>query len=341
MYFGNLVGSILALVLAMTSTAPAAYAAPKAPANSSASPRDETKGTPDPDILMMPIGNMNMEQPPVPSASRTRTKAFKRTYDYKFERVLDLLRNDEDLMGQIKEVAKLYEIDPIHIIGAIVGEHTYNYDSLDSAQGYYLKALNYAGLRIEFEYEGEKVTKFIQRRQFRTCNTFKDSSARWRCYEKVWNETFLGQKVDGIQYPLKRFHQTFFRPMFAGQSFGIGQLTPLTALKMNDMVQEISKFPALDPDRAMDIYQTVMNPEMSLHYTAAAIRDAIEAYREVARIDISPNPGITATLYNLGNPWERAAAYAARREKDPESLPQENYYGWLVNARIDALRALL
>ncbi|MDX5593940.1 DUF1402 family protein [Pseudovibrio sp. SPO723] len=292
-------------------------------------------------VIPMPIGNMNMEQPPVPAASTTRTRAYDRTYDSKFDRVLNLLESDKKLMRQINKAAELYEIDPIHIVGAIVGEHTYNYDSLDSAQGYYLKALQYAGLRIEFEFNDEPVSEFVQRPQFSTCNSFDDSSAKWRCYEKVWNESFLGKVVDNHPYPRKLFHQVFFRPMFAGQSFGIGQLTPLTALKMNDKVQEVSGFPALDPDKAMDVYTTVMNPEMSLHYTAAVLKDAIEAYKQVAGIDISTNPGITATLYNLGNPWERAAAYAARREEDPSAWPQENYYGWLINARIDQLQNLL
>jgi hypothetical protein len=72
---------------------------------------------------------------------------------------------------------------------------------------------------------------------------------------------------------------------------------------------------------------------------------SIDAYRDIAGFDISGNPGITATLYNLGNPRERAAALAAenrRREAagEPQKLPEENYYGWLVNDRIADLQAL-
>ena len=52
-----------------------------------------------------------------------------------------------------------------------------------------------------------------------------------------------------------------------------------------------------------------MDPDISLHYMAAVIQDAIEAYKSVGKVDISKNPGVTATLYNLGDPWSRAAAF--------------------------------
>jgi hypothetical protein len=37
----------------------------------------------------------------------------------------------------------------------------------------------------------------------------------------------------------------------------------------------------------------------------------------------------------------RARALAAARKKNKSAMPQENYYGWLVNDRLDELRALL
>jgi hypothetical protein len=55
---------------------------------------------------------------------------------------------------------------------------------------------------------------------------------------------------------------------------------------------------------------------------------------------------VTATLYNLGEVATRArqlAAENAQRKKkgQPIAYPEENYYGWLVNERIDELRKLL
>ena len=75
------------------------------------------------------------------------------------------------------------------------------------------------------------------------------------------------------------------------------------------------------------------------------MRKGIDAYRDIAGFDISQNPGITATLYNVGNPEARASALKAenarrRDEGQPERLPEENYYGWLVNDKLPELQAL-
>ncbi|KZK89613.1 hypothetical protein PsAD5_04899 [Pseudovibrio sp. Ad5] len=291
--------------------------------------------------LKVPAGNRLQSQPTIPSASATRTKAFNRTYEKKFQRILKVLKREGRLIKNIKKVASLYNIDPVHILGAIVGEHTYNYDSLDSAQGYYMKALQYARIPISFQHDGEKVWSFVKRPQFNTCRRQETSNSRWRCYELIWNTRFMGKTISAVRYPREPFHRAFFRPMFAGQSFGLGQITPLTALKMNDMVSSISGLPKLSSKDASGLYKTVMDPNKSIHYTAAVLRDAINAYKKVANVDISENPGITSTLYNLGNPWERAISYRNKRRITPAHLPRENYYGWLINERIDELQAIL
>jgi hypothetical protein len=53
-------------------------------------------------------------------------------------------------------------------------------------------------------------------------------------------------------------------------------------------------------------------------------------------VDISKNPGVTTTLYNVGGSAERAAVLARRG-----GLPEENYFGWLVNDKLAELRALV
>lgn len=42
-------------------------------------------------------------------------------------------------MAKIKKVSAAYGIDLIHVVGAIVGEHTYNVDAYDRLQSYYVK----------------------------------------------------------------------------------------------------------------------------------------------------------------------------------------------------------
>lgn len=289
---------------------------------------------------LVPEGNRFRSQPKIPYASSRRTAASKSSYDAKFNKVLKVLKRDKRLMRSIKRVATRYKIDPIHIVGSIVGEHTYNYDTLDSAQSYYVKALSYAGIRFDFELNGEQVEDFVQRPQFDRCrkdHVQKSSDRRWSCYEQVWNSRFRNSRVDGVKYPNKNFNEAFFQPLFSGQSFGLGQLSPLTVLKMTDRVSKQSGFRKLKSTSPEAVYKATMDPNQSLHYMAAIIQDSIEAYKSVGKVDISNNPGLTATLYNLGDPWGRAAKF----RRSGRSWPRENYYGWLVNDRVEDLRALL
>ncbi len=296
-------------------------------------------------VTSVPAGNRNVEQPGVPGGSARRTAALKTTYENKYRKVMNLLRTDAALRSKIVQAARAYGIDPIHIAGAIVGEHTYNVDAYDRLQTYYVKAASYLGSSFAFKYDGQTVDKFVQRPEFAKCNARRDSYSLWTCREAVWNTRFAGKSVDGTRYPRDRFGATFFQPFYAGQSFGLGQLNPLTALQVSDLVHRTSGLPKLDASDPSRVYETIMDPDKTLPYVAATLKMSIDAYRRIAGFDISKNPGITATLYNVGTPEARASALkaenAARRSRgQTERLPEENYYGWLVNDRIDELKAL-
>lgn len=287
-------------------------------------------------MTVAPEGNRNTVQPKVPGASVRRTRAGRTTFDDKYEKVIELLSSDKALIGKIKSTAAAYGIDPIHIIGAIVGEHTYNVDAYDRLQTYYIKAAAYAGERFRFAYGDESIDQFVSRPQFAKCGDYADSYRLWTCRENVWDKSFRGEKVDGTSFPDNRFSAVFFQPFYAGQTFGLGQLNPLTALMLSDMVAKVSGYPKLDEKKAADVYDAIMDPDKSLAYMAATIRRSIDDYKSIADVDISRNPGITATLYNTGGSAQRAAALKARG-----GLPEENYYGWLVNDKIAELKSLL
>ncbi|MEO0543211.1 MAG: DUF1402 family protein [Pseudomonadota bacterium] len=294
------------------------------------------------DLIIVEPGNSIKEQPEIPNASKRRTRQTNGTFDSKYERALAFLAKDERLIRQIKSVAEDFDIDPVHIIGAIVGEHTYNVDVMDRAQSYVIKAANYLKRDIDFKYKGEKVLDFVEREQFSDCEGYTDSESLWICREEVWEEEFRGQVVEDIAYPNDRFSAVFFQPFFAGQTFGLGQLNPLTALKMTDRVVDTIGGRRLKASDGRRIYGTIMEPRTTLPYIAAAIVSSIEAYKEIAGFDISDNPGITATLYNVGNPRARAAALAAKnKNRRVKRQPQVNYYGWLINDRESELRDLL
>jgi len=295
---------------------------------------------------LVPPGNRNAKQPDIPGASTRRTQATKSTFDAKYERIRDLIADDAKLRGKIVSVSKLYKIDPIHIVGALVGEHTYNVDAYDRLQTYYVKAISYAGERFRFEHGGESVVEFVERPEFEVCKEFSASAKLWGCREEVWEAEFRGKKVSGKSFPDDRFGAVFFQPFYAGQTFGLGQLNPLTALTHTDRVNKVSRLRKLDAGNASEVYKAIMDPDSTLAYMAATIVDSIENYRDIAGFDISGNPGLTATLYNIGSPARRAEVLAAENKSRKSrgqklKLPSENYYGWLVNTHEDELRAII
>lgn len=295
------------------------------------------------DVLLVPPGNRHVEQPDVPGASVRRTKGTKTTFDRKYEKVRDLLATDKQLVSKIKSAARAYGIDPIHVVGAIVGEHTYNVDAYDRLQSYYVKAASYAGESFRFAYEGESVDDFVSRPQFAKCGGKTDSYTLWSCREDVWDGEFRGRTVEGRSFPNNRFSAVFFQPFYAGQTFGLGQINPLTALMLSDLVSKVSGYDKLDEKNAGGVYRAIMDPDISLAFVAASIRKSIDDYRSIAGVDISHNPGITATLYNVGNSRQRAAVLAAKNRTSGGAMvwPEENYYGWLINDKLDELESLL
>ena len=283
--------------------------------------------------VKVPAGNRNAEQPPIPGGSKKRTRQLRTTFDAKYRRIRDLIASDAKLKRKIKVSARTFGIDPIHIVGALVGEHTYNVDAKDRLQTYYVKAMAYLRQDMSFRYKGERVTRFVKRPEFRVCRSARGSYALWSCRERVWEQEFMGRRG----FPATSFGRTFFQPFYAGQTFGLGQLNPLTALKVNDLVRSrYRRARRLKASQAGAVYQAIMDPDVTLMTMAAVIRNAIDVYAREGGYDISGNPGITATLYNLGKVEDRARA-ARKRGR----MPQENYYGWLVNDRIDDLRAAL
>ncbi|WP_421725349.1 DUF1402 family protein [Bauldia sp.] len=299
------------------------------------------------EVVVVPPGNQFAKQPKVFVGSRALTFFGGGTFKTKYRKVYNLLAGNPNLIAAIKQVAAVYDIDPMHIIGAVVGEHTYNIDTYDTLQTYYVKALQYVSDdTLIFADRNDTAQELFARPQFARCTQFTTNYEIWDCRQTVWESTFMGRFVDGRRYPRDRLHRVYFGPMFAGQTFGFGQLSPIAALSVTDIVHAKAGLPLLSIDNASQVYQQIMNPETSLHYVAANIKVSIDAYKQIAGFDISQNPGITATLYNLGNAATRARTLRAENEKraaagKPAQLPQENFYGWLINDREAELRQLL
>lgn len=292
-------------------------------------------------IVEVPAGNRHVKQPKIPGDSVSRTRSTNGSFQGKYEKIRDLIGRDKKLQAGIKKSAKRFNIAPVHIVGALIGEHTYNVDAYDRIQTYLVKAASYFESTIKFQYDGEHVLEFVKRPEFKPCAKFKDSYLLWDCREDVWKNKFSGKKVDGKKWPKDRFGRVFFQPLYAGQTFGLGQLNPLSALQVDDLVRSKTKKRPLDAKNAPKVYKAIMDPKSTLDYMAAIIKKSITSYREIAGVDISKNPGITATLYNVGNVVDRAKAMKRKRAKNAKALPEENYYGWLVNDKLNELSGLV
>ena len=291
--------------------------------------------------VLVPPGNRSGTQPPIPKTSADRAKAFNTTYDEKYKQIIALLTRETKLVAQIKEAARAYHIDPIHIVGALVGEHTYNVSAVGKVQTYYVKALAYANADFSFRYKGVTIQAFVKRPEFAACAALTASAELWNCRDQVWDDRFRGKTVDDVAYEPISLQRAFFQPFYGGQTFGLGQISPLAALEVTDLVSQVSKLPKLSPDQPQAVYRDVMDPDRSVVYIAAIVRDAIDAYAAPG-FDISKNPGITATLYNVGQPRRRAAELRqAIASGSNRKYPVENYYGWLINEKLDDLEGIL
>jgi Protein of unknown function (DUF1402) len=76
-----------------------------------------------------------------------------------------------------------------------------------------------------------------------------------------------------------------------------------------------------------ELKKEMQTPKGVIYYTAAIIRQGQDAYGKKG-FDISKNPGILATLYNLGKPEERADRLAA---ENPKRDPRRNFFGFFID----------
>ena len=300
------------------------------------------------DIIVVPASYHAKTQPPVAVQSFLLTLMQRGgSPDDKYRHIVTVLATDKHLMNNIKKAARVYGVDPVDIVGAIVGEHTFNMNVFDTLQSYYVKALQYMhNQSLTFQYQGELAKDFLKRPQFAQCEAMTVNYDKWDCRETVWNRQFAGKAVGGKLWPINRFNRVFFAPAHAGQTFGVGQLGPVVALSVTDIVHKKSGLPLLSIDNAPQVFAQIMNPDASMNYIAASIAVSIDNYKRIAGFDISQNPGIIATLYNLGDSRTRAIDLKILNDQRAKQglapqWPQENFYGWFINEKANDLRRLV
>jgi len=246
----------------------------------------------------------------------------------KYAYVLELITRPEAICV-VKQAAELYQVDPVAIMGSIIGENTYNVSAWDYWQDRYLDMV--VKWVARFEGNGIYLPDMLKEPKYAACTDSNDNDYdRWDCYNSLWHKDARG---DG-----KDLKWTFFQPKGAGFTYGLGQFGPERALMVTDLVHKVSGFPILTPEDPHTMYDAILNPDTSIHYVAATNRVAIDMYGKSAHFDISQNPGIIATLYNIGK--ERAKGreaynrtYKSLKKNGTATYPGVNYYGYFINAK--------
>lgn len=258
----------------------------------------------------------------------------------KYEKTLAMLTQN-NYGCVIRQAAQIYHVDPVAIMGAVLGEHTYNVNGWDVWGERYLSMRQKWIKRFEAT-EGEtkiSLIDLLSETEYSKCQQSSTTSYDlWDCYDNKWaRDPRNVKKRNALKW-------TFFNPLGTGFTYGLGQLGPDRALMLTDIVHQMSRLPLLDPADPMTLYDHILNPQISLHYVAASILVSINIYKDLANIDISENPGILATLYNLGKEKRRALEKYNENVRSLEKtgqfiLPATNPYGTLINFKQDEIRS--
>lgn len=286
-------------------------------------------------VVSVPPGNRFANSPPIPTTTWQRFSRTLSTPEHSFQTTLNIFARNR--FGQeLKRVAPLYGVDPLLVLGAIIGEHTFNTGVADWAQGVYMGMVS--GWVSAFQSNNVNLARLIEQPHFARCQGLGSEYRRWECIQEVWNAHYRGRNG----FPQQTMRMAFFNPVRAGHTFGVGQLDPLRALMVADLVSQ-NGLPRISVDNPTGLYTALLDERQGIHYICANVAMIVLAYREIAKMDISGNVGVVATLYNLGN--ERLRAGELFRENSrrlgsglPIKFPEENYYGWFVNTKERELR---
>jgi hypothetical protein len=243
----------------------------------------------------------------------------------------------EGLRNQILDTAQLYGLDPLHLIGPLLADRVMYYNIFDDLQNLILR-----------DFIGHPAPQHLELREtlkdpsFLPCHSYSRQADYWDCVGSIWNHV----KTSKINVDLREGLESYFALNIGGASFGLGQMSLLRLLMVTDIVHQISGWPQISVNDWDQVYQTILDPRTHLHYMAATMKLEIERYGDIANFDISKNPGLTATLYNVGQETQRAKSlYDSNLKRLSRELPLQyprlNHFGWVVNESIPQLNRWL
>jgi hypothetical protein len=239
----------------------------------------------------------------------------------KIPSIMERLR-EEGILEEIKKVSRAFDIHPLHILGPIIGENTFN-GAIDSTiQDGLLNLIT----ETDYQDMSKKMDFIINSKEVQKCFTLSIRNYwKWRC---------ILANSKGFGKPSNRgFVKWLYKASKKGTgTFGIGQAQPFVLWGFNDVVVEKQKdFGKAVKDYHVNDLKTpirhTQNDKLMISYIAAIAKQAIDTYKIMSGVDISQNPGLTTTLYNVGDIHLRAHFFKASGRE----YPSVNYMGWFVN----------
>jgi len=231
--------------------------------------------------------------------------------------VLDKLRK-QGILLRAQSVAKLYGINYKHIIGPILGEGVFNPASIErKAQDTVASILQAA------KYNG-RAENLLKNTVNGKCLQLANEYLQWNCVVESQGETIMILGAVDLRDPLV-------------QSFGLGQLSPIRALMMTDLLHKISGFGPSSGHDVSGAFSVILDDTKILHAIAASAVVVIEVYKHIAGFDLSSRPDLTTTLYNVGSEVKRAAILRKKLATDHSAQPVNNYMGHFVQMNLELI----
>lgn len=274
---------------------------------------------------------------------------LKAAIEKKYQRALVKMARTPGVIAEMHKAGRLYGIDPLLIFGTMIGEHSYNVGAADMGQD--LIASWTSGWTKRFLMNSDDLQILLRSPQVtKDCQRHLNQSHAdyWDCVAAVWNKSFRNNPNDSVAEDNKGFRTKFFNPIGVGMTYGLGQLDPIRALMVADIVHKTSGFKMISVSDPDGLYSAILDPISGVHYVAANITLYLQAYLQIANFDIRQNVGVVASLYNFGREKSYARARyninvrrLSARPPQPVEPPMESYYGFFVNEKAGDLRRIL
>lgn len=239
----------------------------------------------------------------------------------KIPQILEAL-DKEGLLEEVVKLAEVFQIHPLHILGPIIGENSFNGAIDKTIQDSFAKMFT----ENDFRVMSSRMKMIVDDPQTVGCLSLQTLNYwKWRCLLHRSSYLANGSNRDFIWW--------FYQISNKGKgTFGLGQVQPFLLWSVSDIVAEKTaklgyNYKTYPLTNMKEPFQIVFRNKEMLAYIAAMAYVSIHVYKSVAHVDISNNPGLTTTLYNVGDEYIRAYYFT----KKNEASPQVNYMGWYIN----------